>query len=118
TSSSASASHPLAPAAAGASFIWWITRRRVHRLVTRCCRKPFAMLESHRPNAGRGANGGPPVDPRIIRVLLRYRESVASATETAYRDLVSLGVSDPGAALPRTLMSQRRPGTRPVDTTA
>lgn len=34
----------------------------------------------------------PTNDPRVIRVLLRYREAIAVATERAYRELEALGV--------------------------
>ena len=37
-------------------------------------------------------DGGLVVDPAIARVLLRLREAVATATETAARELRALGV--------------------------
>lgn len=52
-------------------------------------------------------------DPRVIRVLLRYRERVAVATEQAYRELVALGVDDPAGALLRPLTQPLRPGIAP-----
>jgi len=54
------------------------------------------------------------LDPRVIRVLLRYREDVASATERAYLDLLSLGCHQPVSLLRRSLNLRRRPaGLRP-----
>lgn len=60
---------------------------------------------------GEGTMPLPDRDPRVIRVLLRYREAVAVATERAYRELLALGVSDPAAALHRPQTLTPRQGT-------
>jgi hypothetical protein len=41
----------------------------------------------------------PVMDPRVIRVLLRYHEAVAQAAERAYLDLHRLGVPRPSEYL-------------------
>lgn len=41
-------------------------------------------------------DGGLAIDPRVARVLLRYREAITQATEKAYRDLMRLGYWSPG----------------------
>lgn len=50
-------------------------------------------------------------DPRIRRVILRYREAIARETERAYLELVSLGVSEPSGYLPRPQTRPQRRGT-------
>jgi hypothetical protein len=49
-----------------------------------------------------------PTDPRAVRVLDRLRESVARATERAYRDLWALGIDSP--SVPRLRVLQGRQG--------
>lgn len=55
-------------------------------------------------------------DPRLARVLLRYRESVARAAERAYRDLDHLGYLDIDGDPLRDLIPQTPTGTRQSDT--
>jgi hypothetical protein len=50
-------------------------------------------------------------DPEVIRVLLHYREAIARETEKAYRELASLGVSEPAEHLPRRPTRPRQRGT-------
>lgn len=59
-------------------------------------RRTWALLEgpaSPEPNHGL-LRPTPP--PEVARVVLRYREAVALATEQAYRDLDALGVDAEG----------------------
>jgi len=55
-----------------------------------------------------------PISP-IDRVLLRYRESVAQATDLAYRELDDLGVADPVPLLRRTAVGSPDPPIEPRD---
>ena len=54
-------------------------------------------------------------NPRVIRVLLRYREVVAVATERAYAELERLGVGEPAVLLPRPLTLPLRGDIQRVD---
>jgi hypothetical protein len=54
----------------------------------------------------------PATDPRVTRALLRYREAIARETERAYRELASLGVSEPAGYLPRRPLLPPRQGIR------
>jgi hypothetical protein len=52
-------------------------------------------------------------DPRVIRVLLRYREAVAAATERAARDLARLGIDELVEVLPQRLTPPPAVDSRP-----
>lgn len=75
------------------------------------------LVSSQRPARADGARPpGGSLPPAVIRVLLRYREAVAQATEQAYRDLERAGHHDPaGLLLGRQMLpraTHRRPGRR------
>lgn len=58
----------------------------------------------------------PPItDPRLAKVLIRYREAVARAAEQAYRDLDRLGYGTLAVDPLRVLIPQRRAGIQQSD---